>query len=372
MRLTESYLALGIPEEARRAAAVLGANYPQHRLVSSAPTSWSSATPPQRPRAAARQRIPLPRPSAAPGRLTHAAVAELGSGSRLRESEASRCRPRRSHADRPLDPRRRADRDARPRIRAGPRRAHRRDRGGQVDPARRARAGARRARRQRPGARRPGAGVGQRRLRARPPAIRRWPCSTRTGWRASRASRWSSAASSRPTAAAAPSSTTSRSRPALLRELGALLVEIHGQHDDRGLLNPRGHRALLDGFGADRRRRRPARPGARVRGGRGAARRRRARRTRRPSATATGSPMPSTSWTGSAPEPGEEEALAEPARDDAGGRAARRRARRRSRRLLQGSDGGLAQLRQAARRLDRIAGEHDAARPRRWRRSTGR
>jgi len=31
MRLTESYLALGIPEEARRAAAVLGANYPQTR-----------------------------------------------------------------------------------------------------------------------------------------------------------------------------------------------------------------------------------------------------------------------------------------------------------------------------------------------------
>ena len=34
----------------------------------------------------------------------------------------------------------------------------------------------------------------------------------------------------------------------LLRELGAQLVEIHGQHDDRGLLNPRGHRALLDSF----------------------------------------------------------------------------------------------------------------------------
>ena len=29
MRLTESYLALGIPEEAKKAAAVLGANYPQ-------------------------------------------------------------------------------------------------------------------------------------------------------------------------------------------------------------------------------------------------------------------------------------------------------------------------------------------------------
>lgn len=36
---------------------------------------------------------------------------------------------------------------------------------------------------------------------------------------------------------------------ALLRDVGACLVEIHGQHDDRGLLNPRGHRALLDTFG---------------------------------------------------------------------------------------------------------------------------
>lgn len=39
---------------------------------------------------------------------------------------------------------------------------------------------------------------------------------------------------------------------ALLRELAASLVELHGQHDDRGLVNPRGHRALLDRFaGAD-------------------------------------------------------------------------------------------------------------------------
>lgn len=36
---------------------------------------------------------------------------------------------------------------------------------------------------------------------------------------------------------------------ALLRDVGAALVEIHGQHDDRGLLNPRGHRAMLDAFG---------------------------------------------------------------------------------------------------------------------------
>jgi DNA repair protein RecN (Recombination protein N) len=33
-----------------------------------------------------------------------------------------------------------------------------------------------------------------------------------------------------------------------IRDIAALLVEIHGQHDDRGLLNPRGHRALLDAF----------------------------------------------------------------------------------------------------------------------------
>ena len=36
---------------------------------------------------------------------------------------------------------------------------------------------------------------------------------------------------------------------ALLRDIGAQAIEIHGQHDDRGLLNPRGHRALLDSFG---------------------------------------------------------------------------------------------------------------------------
>ncbi|VDS08126.1 DNA repair protein RecN [Paracoccus haematequi] len=36
----------------------------------------------------------------------------------------------------------------------------------------------------------------------------------------------------------------------VLRSLSDTLVELHGQHDDRGLLNPRGHRALLDAFGA--------------------------------------------------------------------------------------------------------------------------
>ncbi|MDO5648233.1 DNA repair protein RecN [Paracoccus sp. (in: a-proteobacteria)] len=36
----------------------------------------------------------------------------------------------------------------------------------------------------------------------------------------------------------------------VLRQLSEVLVELHGQHDDRGLLNPRGHRAMLDAFAA--------------------------------------------------------------------------------------------------------------------------
>ena len=34
----------------------------------------------------------------------------------------------------------------------------------------------------------------------------------------------------------------------VLRALSETLVELHGQHDDRGLLNPRGHLALLDAY----------------------------------------------------------------------------------------------------------------------------
>ena len=62
MRLTESYLALGIPEEARRAAAVLGANYPQSELVRArlraGPAPRPRSAPPRPPR-----RRPSPRPS---------------------------------------------------------------------------------------------------------------------------------------------------------------------------------------------------------------------------------------------------------------------------------------------------------------------
>ena len=34
----------------------------------------------------------------------------------------------------------------------------------------------------------------------------------------------------------------------VLRALSETLIELHGQHDDRGLLNPRGHRVLLDDY----------------------------------------------------------------------------------------------------------------------------
>ncbi|MEO1778232.1 MAG: DNA repair protein RecN [Pseudomonadota bacterium] len=34
----------------------------------------------------------------------------------------------------------------------------------------------------------------------------------------------------------------------VLRALSETLIELHGQHDDRGLLNPRGHRTILDAF----------------------------------------------------------------------------------------------------------------------------
>ncbi|WP_127143066.1 DNA repair protein RecN [Pelagibacterium montanilacus] len=38
----------------------------------------------------------------------------------------------------------------------------------------------------------------------------------------------------------------------LLRAVGGLIVEIHGQHDDRALVDPATHRALLDAFGGHR------------------------------------------------------------------------------------------------------------------------
>ena len=142
----------------------------------------------------------------------------------------------------------------------------------------------------------------------------------------------------------------------LLRDLGATLVEVHGQHDDRGLLQPRGHMKLLDSFGGY--------------GGQVAA-----------TATAHAAWREAVArydalvaqveadardreWldhavaelAALAPKAGEEEAL-----------ATERTAMQQGARLaddlntindlLDGSDGGLAKLRQVARRLERLAPE---------------
>jgi DNA repair protein RecN (Recombination protein N) len=141
----------------------------------------------------------------------------------------------------------------------------------------------------------------------------------------------------------------------LLRDLAASLVEIHGQHDDRGLLNPRGHRALLDSFGridiapATMAWRAWASAEARLQAA--AAELESAARDREWLDHAVAE------LTALAAEPGEEQALAEE-------RAAMQKGARLADDLsavtahLDGSEGGAALLRQAARRLDRIAAEH--------------
>jgi DNA repair protein RecN (Recombination protein N) len=142
----------------------------------------------------------------------------------------------------------------------------------------------------------------------------------------------------------------------LLRELGASLVEIHGQHDDRGLLNPRGHRGLLDSFG-------------RIDGAPAAAAWARVQQAEAALAAAQAAheeAVRDRDWLAHAveeldrlaPRAGEEAQLASlRAGMQAGARLGDELETIAG--LLQGSDGGLAQLRQAARRLDRIAAEHD-------------
>jgi DNA repair protein RecN (Recombination protein N) len=142
---------------------------------------------------------------------------------------------------------------------------------------------------------------------------------------------------------------------ATLREIGASLVEIHGQHDDRGLLNPKGHRALLDAFG-------------RVDGGEVARCWRQLAELRAEQAQLLSAKAGAdrdrdyldhsiAELSKLAPQPGEEQSLAD-----------RRAAMKQFARigedlesladLFDGSDGGLAQLRQAARRLERITDAH--------------
>ncbi|HEX2764912.1 MAG TPA: DNA repair protein RecN [Allosphingosinicella sp.] len=142
----------------------------------------------------------------------------------------------------------------------------------------------------------------------------------------------------------------------LIRELGVLLVEIHGQHDDRGLLNPRGHRALLDAFG-----RIDTAPAATAYSAWGEAEAALAKARQDLEAAARDREWlehSAAELTRLAPEPGEEEALA-------GLRADMQKGARLGDdiaaigQLLDGSEGGLSLLRQAARRLERIGREHD-------------
>ena len=142
---------------------------------------------------------------------------------------------------------------------------------------------------------------------------------------------------------------------ALLRELAPHLVELHGQHDDRGLVNPRGHRQLLDRFAR-----------ADVAGVESAWQAWHAARSALETARAALARASEdrdlllahlAELTALQPEEGEEEQLAE-------ARAAMQKGERLTddlaalARLWAGSDSALASLRGAARRLDRIAGEH--------------
>jgi DNA repair protein RecN (Recombination protein N) len=141
----------------------------------------------------------------------------------------------------------------------------------------------------------------------------------------------------------------------LLREVGALAVEIHGQHDERGLLNPKGHRALLDAFG---RIDTSAVASAwsevtRIEAELGQARAEAAAAER------------DREWLEHAsaeieqlsPEEGEETRLAEERATMQAGVKARESLTGLDE-LLAGSDGALAQLRQAARRIERGAADH--------------
>ncbi|QZH74971.1 MAG: DNA repair protein RecN [Erythrobacter sp.] len=142
---------------------------------------------------------------------------------------------------------------------------------------------------------------------------------------------------------------------ALLRQLAGALVELHGQHDDRGLVNPRGHRALLDRFaGAD-----VARVAAAWEQWRGAREALAAARGAIEQAKADQDLLLAhlAELTAIAPEEGEEAVLA-------GSRSDMQKGEKLAgdleelRLVWDGSDSPLARLRSAARKLDRIAPEH--------------
>lgn len=141
----------------------------------------------------------------------------------------------------------------------------------------------------------------------------------------------------------------------LLRAVGSQLIEIHGQHDDRGLINPKGHRALLDAFaGVD---------GAAVREAFDAWQA--AKKTLEQAKADFEAAEQDREYLEHsvaelakfAPQPGEEQELAlERATMMKGEKLTGDLEAIRS--AFDGSEGGLASLRAAARRLDRIAEDH--------------
>lgn len=142
---------------------------------------------------------------------------------------------------------------------------------------------------------------------------------------------------------------------ALLRDLAPHLVELHGQHDDRGLVNPRGHRLLLDRFaGTD-----TAKVAALWGGWRKAEERLGVARAALVQAKEDQDLLLAhlAELTALEPQAGEEARLAE-------ARAGMQKGERLSgdlaelRHIWEGSESPLAALRVAARRLDRIAPEH--------------
>ncbi|MDJ0641628.1 MAG: DNA repair protein RecN [Erythrobacter sp.] len=142
---------------------------------------------------------------------------------------------------------------------------------------------------------------------------------------------------------------------ALLRELAPALVELHGQHDDRGLVNPRGHRALLDRYagtdlaGLERRWASWAKSEARLSEAQADVEQAKADQDLLIAHLAE--------LTALEPQKGEEARLAD-------ARASMQKGEKLSgdleelRHVWEGSDSPLANLRVAARRLDRIAEEH--------------
>jgi DNA repair protein RecN (Recombination protein N) len=143
----------------------------------------------------------------------------------------------------------------------------------------------------------------------------------------------------------------------MLRTLAAALVEIHGQHDDRGLVNPAGHRALLDQFaGADAKAVETAHAAWQA-----------AEEALAIARAALADADRDREWLehsvdelrSLAPATGEEEELAERrSRMQRGEKIAADLDLVRER--LDGADGGFSQLRQAARILERIATAHPA------------